>query len=75
MTVHLLSGEAYTPEICLRDALNGAKEVENIIILTHYKDGTSQTLMSHMHISRACYLAKVLDRRILTLIEQMSCGR
>lgn len=68
----LLSGEAYTPEVCLRDIMEDVHDLESVVIVARYKDGTAQTLMSHGNVTSLCFAAKVLDRRVHNLLEEMS---
>jgi DNA-binding NtrC family response regulator len=69
--VELLSADAYTPELCLHDILDLAKEtkIERLVAVMQMADGTVQTIISSMHISTIAYLAKCLDRRVYNLIE------
>lgn len=75
MNVHLLTGEAYTPEVCLRDIMEDVSDLESVVVIARYKDGTAQILTSHGNITGMCFAAKVLDRRIYNLLEEAASGR
>ena len=72
MTVVCLSGAAYTPEICLREALDDVKNIENVAVVAFYRDGTMQTLLSNMDLKKICALSKALELLVFRLLEQCS---
>lgn len=70
----LVSPKAYTPTLCLRDVLDDVDDVQSVVCLVRFKDGSAQTYASFMHMQEMAYLAKILDRRIYNLLEESARG-
>lgn len=74
MSVELLSGDAFTPTVCLHFVMEQVEDIEFICVSYKTKDGTVQSTLSRMPVSQAAYLAACLNRRVHNLIEESAEG-
>lgn len=75
LNVSVLSGASYTPKLCLHDVMEDVEDMESVAVVAHYKDGSTQTFLSHMVVSRLCLFAKALDRKVYNAMEEAASVR
>jgi hypothetical protein len=72
MSVVPISGQAYTPELCLSEALAAAPDMESVVVLVKWRDGSTESWASWISIETMCRLSKHLDRRIHNTMSAMA---
>lgn len=71
MSLEPLNDNSWTPAYVLADTLGQADQIENVVILVRYKDGTLDSVLSHQKVGDLSLHCVNLQRRVIEQLQSM----